>query len=71
MKGKFKNTIKVNQDKIDFIMDNPQDIAKEEYDRLFSELSEEDKKEFLGKNLYWVEGIYIRPDGTTTAEEDN
>lgn len=40
-------------------------INKDEYDRLFSELSEEDKKEFLGKKLYWVEGIWINPDGTT------
>ena len=39
-------------------------INKEEYDRLFSELSEEDKKEFLGKKLYWIEGIWINPDGS-------
>lgn len=48
--------------------EDSQGICKEEYDRIFSELSEIEQKERLGEKLYWVDGIWIYPDGTTEDE---
>lgn len=44
--------------------------AQEEYKRIYEELSPEDKEEHTpGEALYWVDHIWVFPDGTLEDRE--